>query len=395
MKKIIFDLECSQSDKVIKFHGGGEYTKTVFEHLVKSYSDICQISAFYNPNEFCDQWIFDLIKEYSIRLIAIHTIKDVEEILCNEHFDIFYCGLVTKYKGIQLPPNIVKICTLHGLRGQEYIGDFYSHYYVRTVIQKAKWLVEFIFPDLIRKRNKHNYLDCVSTFNKMVCVSKHTYYSLMINMPEISKKVCRVCYTPWKHMESNPTKMDDLPKKFILMISGNRAEKNCARAIKALDEMYSSQLLDYKTVITGNVPTAIRRKIKNKENFVLLDYVSLGELEMLYSKCALFLYPSLNEGFGMPPEEAMRYGKTCIVSAVCSLPEIYGNAVYYVNPYDIGEIKNRIIWALHEPIDERIIKEKIETLQAKQKKDLDFLCKMIAGISQKDKNNAVDNYCRL
>ena len=79
----------------------------------------------------------------------------------------------------------------------------------------------------------------------------------------------------------------------------------------------------------------------------------------------------------MPPEEAMKYGKTCVVSGVCSLPEIYGDAVYYVNPYDIGEMKNRILWATKEPIEEKLITKRLEQIINKQKDDLDSLCKTI------------------
>ena len=382
MKKILFDLECSQSDKSIKFHGGGEYTKTVFEHLVNNYGNACTIAVFYNPDEFCEQWVLDLIQRQSIRLIEIRAIKDLEKIMAEEHFDVLYCGLITKYTGLQLPSDTLKICTLHGLRSIEMKEDSYSYYYyAHSTVAKAKWLVRALFHDFWIQREKRVYLNRVVGFDKMVCVSKHTYYSIMNYLPEISDRVCGVFYTPYKHTASALAAIDDLPEKFILMVSGNRAEKNGARAIKALDEMYSDRLLDYKTVMTGNVPNVVRKKIKNKEKFILLDYVSIDELETLYSKCSVFLYPTLQEGFGMPPEEAMRYGKTCIVSGVCSLPEIYGDIVYYVNPYDIGEIKNRITWAIREPIDEKRIAGKIENLMRKQKNDLDSLCKIIVGIS--------------
>ena len=378
MKRILFDLECSQSDKKIKFHGGGEYTKTVFEHLVVYYSNLCEITAFYNPDEFCEQWVFDLAKMYSIRLIEIKSIKDLEKIMSVEHFDVLYCGLITKYKDLRLPTNTLKICTLHGLRSIEMKEDRYTYYYnTETVTKRIKWLVRVLFHDWWIKKAKRDYLKSTAIFDKMVCVSKHTYYSFMHYLPEISGRVCGVFYTPYKHAAADLAAIDDLPENYILMISGNRAEKNGARAVKALDQMYSEHLIDYDTVITGNVPNAIRKMIRNKSKFILLDYVAIEELETLYSKCSIFLFPTLQEGFGMPPEEAMKYGKTCVVSGVCSLPEIYGDAVYYVNPYDIGEMKNRILWATKESIEEKLITKRLEQIINKQKDDLDSLCKMI------------------
>ena len=381
MKKVLFDLECSQPNASGKFHGGGEYTKTVFEHLVTHYAQICEIAAFYNPEKFCEQWVLDLIEEYKVHLIEVYTFNDIQNVLKNNEYDIFYCGLPSKYTMMKLPNQALRICTVHGLRTLEFRDDKYSFLFMKSFAGKIKWLIKFFFPSVRIKRAKRGYLRNTYIFDKIICVSKHTYYSLKNNMPQIANKVCGICYTPYKHVAVPSWEIVDLPSKFILMVSGNRAEKNIARAIKALDEMYTSQLLNCETVITGNVPVTIRRMIKNKQRFIFMDYVSIEKLETLYSECSVFLYPSLNEGFGMPPEEAMKYGKTCIVSAVCSLPEIYENAVYYVNPYDIGEIKNRITWALQEPIDKQTIQEKIELLQQKQERHLDFLCKMIAGIS--------------
>ena len=52
----------------------------------------------------------------------------------------------------------------------------------------------------------------------------------------------------------------------------------------------------------------------------------------------LFIYPSLYEGFGIPPLEAMAFGCPTIVSNITSLPEVCGDAAYYVDPYDINDI---------------------------------------------------------
>ena len=55
-------------------------------------------------------------------------------------------------------------------------------------------------------------------------------------------------------------------------------------------------------------------------------------------KCKAFIHPSLYEGFGLPPLEAMSVGARCIVSNVSSLPEIYGRSVWYIDPYNYNEI---------------------------------------------------------
>lgn len=129
----------------------------------------------------------------------------------------------------------------------------------------------------------------------------------------------------------------------------------------AIDDLYSKGLIDgIKTHILGNLPESIKRKIKNVDKFVFYGYVDSDELEYQYSHCSIFLYPTLNEGFGLPPFEAMKYGKTCVISAVCSLPEVYGDAVYYCNPYDQMEISNRIMLAVNNRIDPAVINKQIK-----------------------------------
>ena len=132
-----------------------------------------------------------------------------------------------------------------------------------------------------------------------------------------------------------------------------------------------------KTKIYGNLPLRIRKKIKYIDNFMFFDYVSSEELEQAYQSCSVFFYPTLNEGFGLPPFEAMKYGRTCVVSAVCSLPEIYGDAVYYCNPYDLLEMENRILNAVEKPIREEHLKEIIDKIQSKQNQDIAKLCKLL------------------
>lgn len=75
---------------------------------------------------------------------------------------------------------------------------------------------------------------------------------------------------------------------------------------------------------------------------VFKGYVSKEELANLYGRAALFVFPSLYEGFGLPPLEAMACGCPVVVSKAGSLPEICGDAAYYVDPYDVEEIAEGI-----------------------------------------------------
>lgn len=91
---------------------------------------------------------------------------------------------------------------------------------------------------------------------------------------------------------------------------------------------------------TGN---AFLKKIKHPDSFVFLPYLDRADLEAAYKYAYCLIYPSLNEGFGYPPLEAMKYGVPIIASPLASIPEVCGDSVLYANPYSVDEIAMRII----------------------------------------------------
>ncbi|PIX16613.1 glycosyltransferase family 1 protein, partial [Candidatus Desantisbacteria bacterium CG_4_8_14_3_um_filter_40_12] len=81
---------------------------------------------------------------------------------------------------------------------------------------------------------------------------------------------------------------------------------------------------------------------KVKEDIIYLGYLSDAELGKLYNLATAFAYPSIYEGFGLPPLEAMACGCPVITSNIASLPEVCSDSVYYVNPYEIDDIADGI-----------------------------------------------------
>jgi 3-deoxy-D-manno-octulosonic-acid transferase len=74
----------------------------------------------------------------------------------------------------------------------------------------------------------------------------------------------------------------------------------------------------------------------------LLDHVGRRELRSLYTGALCFVFPSLYEGFGLPPLEAMSFDVPVITSNVASLPELCGKAALYVDPYSTDELRRAI-----------------------------------------------------
>ncbi len=69
-------------------------------------------------------------------------------------------------------------------------------------------------------------------------------------------------------------------------------------------------------------------------NVHYLGYVSDDEAKLLMKNCRAFIFPSIYEGFGIPPMEALAMGAKVICSNASCLPEIFKNSVYYIDPYD-------------------------------------------------------------
>lgn len=385
-KKLLFDLFYSQSLGSVKFHGGGEYIKKVFSVLVERYSEKIEIYVFYNFDKYLDDWIKELIVAQQIKAIDVHSISEVKQIILKYEIDVFYTGLPYEYRKDMFPENIVKIATFHGMRAVECPHDVFEYKYIDRIGGKIKEVIRNALKNTKLgyahnvETGINNYNKCIEAFDRIMCVSEHTKYSLLNYLPERKLNV-DVLYSPLKvsFAKDKETCLNRDYGEYILILGANRWVKNSYRGIRAIDDMYSRKHLNgIKTVIVGGISKTIYNEIHNKDRFVFLNYVAAEELEELYKNCKIFLYPTLNEGFGYPPLEAMAYGKTCIVSSVCSLPEICGNAVYYVNPFDVGEIQNRIIHGLSQPISPDIVYERYNSVYKRQERDLYKLCDLIA-----------------
>jgi glycosyltransferase involved in cell wall biosynthesis len=87
----------------------------------------------------------------------------------------------------------------------------------------------------------------------------------------------------------------------------------------------------------------IRRMEDGVRNRILfLNNVSRDELKAVYSLAAVFLMPSLEEGFGLPLLEAMRAGVPAVTSKISCMPEVAGDAALLCNPYDIRDIASKV-----------------------------------------------------
>jgi glycosyltransferase involved in cell wall biosynthesis len=141
----------------------------------------------------------------------------------------------------------------------------------------------------------------------------------------------------------NPAEAATLPPPgFVLAVGTLEPRKNLPRLVEAYRRLDRALQERHQLVVvgalgweTGETLSALRSL---GERCTMLGYVSDAALAELYRRCAVFCFPSLGEGFGLPVLEAMAVGAAVLTSNVSSLPEVGGEAVEYADPHDVASI---------------------------------------------------------
>lgn len=133
--------------------------------------------------------------------------------------------------------------------------------------------------------------------------------------------------------------------EFFYAVSQMIPHKNFDTLVRVMDKIVHSGIdLPKKLLISGisgNASDTVNKLIKQKglqQHIILTGFISSAQRNALYKHCRAFLYPSIFEGFGMPPIEAMAYGSTVITTRCTSIPEVTQNRANYVqDPYNADE----------------------------------------------------------
>ena len=146
-----------------------------------------------------------------------------------------------------------------------------------------------------------------------------------------------------------PQELDNYQKpkdceRYILAVSNMDPRKNFSRLIEAFHQIKDKSI---KLFIIGMKQKSFNDvNLESSENIYLPGFVDDEELKKMYQNALLSVYPSLYEGFGLPPLESMTFGCPAIVSNIPALKEISEDAVLYVNPLDINDIMHKIEFLL-------------------------------------------------
>lgn len=160
--------------------------------------------------------------------------------------------------------------------------------------------------------------------------------------------------------------------KYFVYTGNSYPHKNLPRLVEAivLLNKSSDEVIKLKISSSRNVFTQRLEKIigdNNAEKYVeLLGYVSDNQIGKLYKNAVAFVFPTLSEGFGLPPKEAIESGTLAIISDIPVLKEVYEDSCLYFDPTDPKSIVETMQKVLSFEDEER--QEKIKNAQKFLKK---------------------------
>lgn len=144
---------------------------------------------------------------------------------------------------------------------------------------------------------------------------------------------------------------------YLLSVGSSSLHKNLNSVVKAMN--LTREKLPRLVIAGGNFSKVFAQTDNPQdEGIIHLGYVTDGQLRALYENAVAFIFPSLYEGFGLPPIEAMICGCPVICSNRASIPEVCGDAALYFNPINITDIRAQIQQLVNDPSAQALLKQK-------------------------------------
>ncbi len=233
--------------------------------------------------------------------------------------DIYYSP--TQHGLIWLPKGSSQVVTVHDLLPLQYPS-----------LRRHQQLYYKVFLPLVLKKSA-----------AIITVSESTKRDL-IQFYDYPAERIHVIYNGYDQDTFKPSDNTVSDGKYFLVVNAHHPYKNAQAVLDAYKNLADS--LEHELIIMAPEPDSrYVRELKSSASLHGLEkrvhfkcYVDSKELVELYRGATALVYPSLYEGFGLPPLEAMACGCPVIVSSTSSLPEVCGSAAYSVNPHDTAAI---------------------------------------------------------
>jgi len=328
--------------RVITWHIGSglaTYTNNLLDNLNKL-KELANIYIFYPYKDKVDYFDLNSIPRNLLigerRLDFWHNVYNLKWDV-SFPVDIFH----NTVNGIGLPENLKgsRVITLHDL----------IPYVLPETVDRPHLDYTFKYTPYILEKVCH--IITVSNYSKS---DIQRYFGIDDSMITVTHLAADPIYMPMDRAKAKRAIFNKygVDKKYILYLGGFSQRKNIARLIKAFKQVLNERQEFINLLILGEHSRSFSSLWKLTEDLELTDYVKFlnfvptADLPFFYNGAEVFVYPSLYEGFGLPPLEAMQCGTPVVTSNVTSIPEIVGDAALLVNPYSVEQISEAILTLL-------------------------------------------------
>uniref|UniRef100_UPI0030CA4FE2 glycosyltransferase family 4 protein n=1 Tax=uncultured Flavobacterium sp. TaxID=165435 RepID=UPI0030CA4FE2 len=233
----------------------------------------------------------------------------------------------------------------HSLNQNTKIEPHYSSKYVLTVHDVN--FIEEVSKDLSHKRNKLfieklQRADAITYISKYAKDQTHKYF----DVPKVKEVIIYNGNPVFEFLNiSNCSNQFNFEKPFFYSIGDFIERKNFEVIVRMMVNFD-----DFNLIISGNNTKKYGNKIRELikelklENKVFLTgKVTNTQKQYYFKNCTAFLFPSIREGFGLPPIEAMKFKKPVFLSNLTSLPEIGSDAAYYWDNFEPNYMRTNVI----------------------------------------------------
>ncbi|MCF7958660.1 MAG: glycosyltransferase family 4 protein [Phycisphaerae bacterium] len=216
--------------------------------------------------------------------------------------------------------------------------------------------------------------------SRVITISKNTKRDIIeqLNIPAEKITVINQGYSDQFHPIDDKTFLATiaqkyhLPETFILYTGNHKPHKNIARLIQAFAQLPGALQKKYPLILTGPITndtthlinlaksltlTATTKPTTPQADLTFLGLIDADDLPALYNLASLGVLPSLYEGFGLAPLEAMVCGTPAICSNTSATPEVAGNAARMFDPYNINDIAKTLQAALQNDINNPTVQQ--------------------------------------
>lgn len=323
-KKLDVIIDARMVDRHL--HGIARYTY----ELIRNNAGEVQYHLLVNDIELAKK-IFNGIKNIDFIEMKSKFLSLKEQIELPKIINSFKGDVIFHSPSFVASPFINKkmIMTIHDLnhiRYPEFYTPFHKYYYKFIVKTSAKKCEKILTVSDFSKQELVEWLNCSEdrisiTYNGIDEAFKEEKDNEKINNIKLKY---------------------GLPEKFALYIGNQKPHKNLITLIRSLPLVDDKEI---KLVINGNLSEECYKecvKLKIEDRINCIGFVDDKDLSVLYSLAKVFVFPSLYEGFGLPPLEAMACGCPTIVSNAASLPEVVKDGALIFDVLDYEDLASKI-----------------------------------------------------